>query len=129
VIVDSSAIVAVLRREAEADRFAGLLAATSQLKMSAATYVELACVVDRRIGPLGLARLDEFLEGLQIAIVDFTAQQAQLARYAYVTFGKSHHDAALNFGDCFTYALAKETGEPLLFKGNDFAKTDVSSAL
>jgi ribonuclease VapC len=129
-IVDSSAIVAVLNNEPEAERFLRALANESAVVMSAGTYVECAVVIDgKRDGGLS-ARFDNLLEALSISIESVTPEQAKLARRAYRQYGKgSGHKARLNFGDCFAYALAIETNRPLLFKGEDFTQTDVWSAL
>lgn len=127
-IIDSSAVVAVLRREPEAEEFARLIAGATNPRMSTATYVELVNVIDRRLGDEALAIFDRFIEAAEIELVAFTPEQAQWARQARLTFGVGRHKAALNFGDCFAYALAKETGEALLFKGGDFAETDVTPA-
>ncbi len=127
-ILDSSAVVAVLRKEPEAREFADLMLRADSLKLSSATYVELVNVIDRRIGPTGLVVLDQFLQAIHVEQVPFTERQAVHARHARVTYGAGRHEAALNFGDCFAYALAKETGEPLLYKGDDFSRTDVPSA-
>ena len=128
-IVDSSAIIAVLRREPEARRFAELILDATTVRLSTGTYVELINVVDRRIGGEALPILDEFIDKARIRLEPFTVEQARWARHARVTFGIGRHVAALNYGDCFAYALAKATGEPLLFKGDDFARTDIQSAL
>jgi len=129
VIVDSSAVIALLRDEPEAPEIALALARAGSL-MSAATYVETGAVVDAARDPVASRRLDELLQMASIEIADVTVTQAQIARAAYRDFGRgSGHRAGLNFGDCFAYALAKETGRPLLFKGDDFTHTDVESAL
>lgn len=127
-IVDSSAILAVLLFEPEAAAFADLLARTDNLRMSTATYVELVNACDRRVGPEAVADAEHLIERAQIELVAFTVEQAQWARHARLTYGIGRHPAKLNFGDCFAYALAKATGEPLLFKGNDFIHTDISAA-
>lgn len=98
-------------------------------KMSAATYFESGMVIDRKAeDDFAVEAFDQLLTLARVEIVPVTRGHADLARVAYRKFGKGNHDAALNFGDCFSYALAKETGEPLLFKGEDFARTDVVSA-
>jgi ribonuclease VapC len=129
VTVDSSALMAILLAEPEAQTIADLLARTDTLRMSAATYVEVIHVCDRRIGSEAVAVADRLIDRARIEIVPFTLEQAQWARHARLTYGVGRHPAGLNFGDCFAYALAKSTGEPLLFKGNDFSKTDVTSAI
>ncbi len=128
-IVDTSAVIAVLRREDDALKFATALASKQDLKMSAATYVECGIVADRDRDPVMSRLLDHVIRDAGIAIVSLDEAQARLAREAYRDFGKgSGHPAGLNFGDCFAYALAKAAGEPLLYKGTDFAQTDVASA-
>jgi len=129
-VIHSSAIIAILRDEPDADRFIAALDAASNPKMSAASYVEAAIVVDSARDPVASRRFDELVDETGLMIEPVTEAQARIARDAYRDFGKSSgHKAGLNFGDCFTYALAKATGEPLLFKGDDFPHTDVTSAL
>jgi len=129
-IIDSSAVIAVLRREDDALKFATALASKHALKMSAATYVECGIVADRDRDPVMSRLLDQVLRDADIKIIALDEAQARIAREAYRDFGKgSGHPAGLNFGDCFTYALAKATGEPLLYKGTDFGQTDVTSAI
>jgi ribonuclease VapC len=126
VIVDSSALLAVLRNESDARAYATALAQATNPRISAANYLESAIVIDGSRDPILSRRFDDLVQeaGLEIAAV--TAKQADLARSAYRDFGKgSGHPAQLNFGDCFAYALARDTGEPLLCKGNDFRHTDV----
>ena len=127
-IVDSSAVLAVLLVEDDARWFADRLAETRGLRMSAATYIELITVCDRRIGREAVADADEIIRKAQIELVPFTLEQMQWAKHGRRTYGVGRHPANLNFGDSFAYALAKQTGAPLLFKGNDFAHTDVSAA-
>jgi ribonuclease VapC len=129
-IVDTSAIVAIWRQEARAEALSEALLAAGGAAMSAATFVELCCVLDDRGDPVKSRQLDELLRAYGIDIVPFTSAQALAARAAYRDFGKgSGHAARLNLGDCFAYALASETGEPLLFVGDDFTPTDVTPAL
>lgn len=129
-IVDSSAIIAILRDEPEAAELARVLVERGGAKISAATYVETAAVVDRIGDPVLSRRLDELLTLAGIEMVTFDASQAALARAAYADFGRgSGHPARLNLGDCFSYALAKATDQPLLFVGQDFIHTDVRPAL
>ena len=97
--------------------------------MSAATFLELSIVIEGQIGPDAGRQVDAFFRRANILIEPFTVEQAHVARQAFLDFGKGRHAAGLNFGDCFSYALAKVTGEPLLFKGEDFKKTDIPSAL
>jgi len=128
VIVDSSAIVAVLKQEPEAASFAALMADDPRVRISAANYVEAGVVIDRA-GPVASRGLDQFIDDAQISIEPVSARQAEVARQAYRDFGKgSGHPAGLNFGDCFAYALAFESGEPLLFKGDDFVHTGIAAA-
>lgn len=128
-IVDTSALIAVLRDEPEGDDFLQLLAATETVELSTVSYVEAAAVVDRVGDPVLSRRLDELLDVLRITLVPFDADQAQRARAAYADFGRgSGHPARLNFGDCCAYALATSRNAPLLFKGDDFSHTDVRPA-
>ena len=128
-IVDSSAIIAILMREPEAETFEPALDAAPRRAMSLATYVELVNVIDRKVGEDLLATAEELLAIAKIELVPFTLEQARWARHARLTYGTGRHPANLNFGDCFVYALAKETGEPLLYKGNDFIHTDIAAAV
>jgi ribonuclease VapC len=126
VIVDSSIAVAVCLGEPEADRYLRILESTDQLRMSAASYVESGAVLDRRRP----GALDRFTSNLEISIVNVDLNQAEIARRAYQKFGKgSGHQAQLNFGDCFAYALTKASGELLLQKGSDFTKTDIECVI
>ena len=129
-IVDSSALVAILRQEPDSDRFIEALARSPRSVLSAGTYLEVGIVADSSPDPVLGRRLDELLRALDIAIAPVTEQQAVVARRAYRDFGRgSGHPARLNYGDCFAYALAQTTGEPLLFEGGDFASTDLRPAL
>ena len=129
-IVDSSAIMAILNDEPESRPFAMALASAANARMSAGTLAELSIVIDGRRDPVRSAWLDPFLAQCRIEIVNVTAEQARCARAAHRDFGRgSGHPARLNFGDCFSYALAKATGEPLLFKGDDFGHTDLTAAV
>ena len=127
-IVDTSALVAVLAGEPERIPFLTLLRADPEVKVSAVTFFEFGMVVDRWKEPLVSRGVEPLMLLIEAEIVPVSAQTARLAREAYAAFGKGNHPARLNFGDCFAYALAKQTGEPLLFKGDDFAQTDVVSA-
>jgi ribonuclease VapC len=130
VIVDSSALVAILRDEPEAEAFAQALDTAPRCLMSAASFLETAIVVDRSQSAIPGRRLDELIRELEIVIEPVTEEQAHIARQAYRDYGRgSFHPARLDFGDCFAYALARATGEPLLFKGDDFRHTDIASAL
>lgn len=129
-IIDSSALIAILRNEAEAPELAKQIGQANHCFFSAANFVEISAVVMRSSDAQGLDYLDRFIEEANIIIQPVTVQQAYIAREAYQKFGKGNkHPAQLNFGDCFAYALAKELNEPLLYKGNDFIHTDVLSAL
>ena len=125
-IVDTSAFVAVLRNEADADIYSRVIAKSPTVRISAGTYVELGVVIDGLDDPVISGALDKYLEEARVIIEPLTAAQAQIARTAYQRFGKgSGHAARLNLGDCFAYALARALGEPLLFKGDDFTMTDI----
>lgn len=129
-IVDTSAFIAILRNEEDAMVFARAIANTATRRISAATYVETAAVIDASRDPIASRRFDDLLHEAQFAIESVTEVQARIAREAYRDFGRgSGHPARLNFGDCFAYALAKAMDEPLLFKGDDFTRTDITSAL
>ena len=125
-IVDTSAVVAVLRNEADADIYSRVIAKSPTVRISAGTYVELGVVIDGLDDPVISGALDKYLEEARVIIEPLTAAQAQMARTAYQRFGKgSGHAARLNLGDCFAYALARALGEPLLFKDEDFRLTDI----
>jgi ribonuclease VapC len=129
-IVDTSALIAILRNEPEASKCARAIAGADARRVSAVSYVEAAVVIDASRNPVASRRFDDLVREAQLTIEPVTEDQARVAREAYRDFGKgSRHRAALNFGDCFAYALAKTTGEPLLFKGDDFCHTDVSPAI
>ncbi|NJD29279.1 MAG: type II toxin-antitoxin system VapC family toxin [Chloroflexi bacterium] len=125
-IVDSSAILAILRRDPDASRLLQPLLWTQARRMSAATYVEVSIVIDRSADPVVRAGLEELMARLGITIEAVTAEQARVAREAHRSYGRgTGHPARLNFGDCFAYALAKTSGEQLLYTGRDFDQTDV----
>ena len=124
-IVDTSALLAVLYQEEDALYFAEAIAAALDPQMSAANFLEAAINVDMFGDAEASRQLDAFIRRAGIEITAVTFDQAQIARQAYLDFGKGRHSAGLDFGDCFAYALARETGEPLLFKGDDFRKTDI----
>ena len=129
-IIDSSALIAILRAEPDARLYARRIENASARRLSAANFVEVGLVIDGTRDPVASRRVDQFISEIGIMIEPVTEQQAHLAREAYRDFGKgSKHRAKLNFGDCFAYALAKDKREPLLFKGSDFSFTDVASAL
>ncbi len=128
-IIDTSAIIAILRQEPEAPKFAAAIEAAAVRRMSAATYVEIGAVIDGAGEPVASRLFDDLIATAKIVIEPVTAFQAGIAREAYRDFGKGRgHPTGLNFGDCFAYALAKANGEPLLFKGGDFSHTDVEIA-
>lgn len=125
-IVDSSAIAAILFGEPERETFVGALRRAGGAEMSTASYVEIAAVVDGRRDPALSRELDALLDQLRVSVVDLTTQQARIAREAYRDFGRgSGHRARLNLGDCYSYALATSRRDPLLFKGDNFIHTDV----
>ncbi|MBR0644623.1 type II toxin-antitoxin system VapC family toxin [Plastoroseomonas hellenica] len=128
-IIDTSAIMAILLREPDAARFGAALSETAGTTMSAATLVELTMVAEGRAGAPVRPVLDALLMESDIEVVPFTAEHAALAADGWRRFGRGRHPAALNLGDCFAYALSKARDEPLLFKGEDFAQTDVKAAL
>src|SRR5579885_3502997 len=124
-IVDTSAVIAILSEEPEAREFAATLEQAPERRLSVASYLESAIVLDSRRLPALSRRLDDFIRETSLILEPVTMEHARLAREAYRDYGKGRHRAGLNFGDCFSYALAKEKGEPLLFKGDDFRRTDV----
>jgi ribonuclease VapC len=130
VIIDSSALVAVLAKERGYEPYSRALENNTDLRLSAGTYLEIGIVVDRHPNKLLSRAFDQLLVAAGISIVAVSESQARIARAAYRDFGRdSGHPAGLNFGDCFAYALAVERDEPLLFKGDDFLHTDVRSAV
>ena len=128
-ILDTSALAAIFFAEPEAARYTQTSHDAERCLISAATFLELSIVIEGQLGTEAVHQCDMFFRRAGIIIEPFTVEQAYLARQAFHDFGKGHHAAGLNFGDCFAYALAKITGEPLLFKGEDFKKTDIVSAL
>src|SRR3954449_1479775 len=128
-IIDTSAIIAILRDEPERRVFNQAIESAGTCRMSAASFVEASIVTENSRGYDGLRDFDLFLATAGIEIVPVDVEQARTARDAFRRFGKGRHPAALNFGDCFSYALAKTMSRPLLFKGNDFSKTDVQRAV
>jgi ribonuclease VapC len=125
-IIDTSALAAIVFREADRDSYRQAIIQAPRRVISAATYVELSIVVDSRHDPVVSRSLDDLLTSLGIEVADLTANQARIARSAHRDFGRgSGHPARLNLGDCFSYALAKDSDEPLLWKGDDFGHTDV----
>lgn len=129
-ILDSSALIAILRNEAEAPVFAQAIAMASHCRISAANFLEAAIIIDGSRDPVASRRFDDLMREARIVVEPVSEVQARIAREAYRDFGRgSGHPARLNFGDCFAYALARATKEPLLFKGGDFIHTDVASVL
>ena len=128
-IVDASALLAILFDEPEAEHFAALLAQAEAPRMSAINYLEAAIRIDQQDSVVATQAFDAFIELSGIAIEPVTVEHTRLARRAYAMFGKGRHRAGLNFGDVFAYALAKSRQEPLLYKGNDFVHTDVTGAV
>lgn len=127
-VIDSSAIIAILSNESEAEHLAEAITNDPIRLMSAASLLEIAIVIEARYGEAGGDKLDQLLQKAEIKIEPVTVEQVEVARRAYRSYGKGRHPAALNFGDCFSYALAKVLGEPLLFKGEDFRQTDIELA-
>jgi ribonuclease VapC len=127
-ILDTSALVAVFYGEPEARDFVERIHAADVRRISVANHVELSMVVESQLGAGGTRQAEAFLRRADIVVEPVTLEQGDLARQAFLDFGKGRHKAGLNFGDCFAYALARATGEALLFKGNDFALTDIRRA-
>lgn len=129
-IIDTSALIAILRDEPEAEICAKAIANAATRRVSAVSYVEAGIVIDASKSPVASRRFDDLFREAKLAIEPVSEEQARIARDAYRDFGKgSKHRAGLSFGDCFAYALAKTTGESLLFKGQDFRHTDLSAAI
>ena len=127
-IIDTSAIMAILLGESDATHYERAISAAWPRRMSAVALLEAIMVVEGRAGAAAGRQLDMFLQEAEIELAPVTPEHVEAARRAWRRFGKGNHRAALNFGDCLAYALAKTTGEPLLFKGDDFAHTDVEAA-
>ena len=127
-ILDTSALTAIFFREPDAEQFARMIHAADRCRIGVANFVELCMVIEGQMGAEGGRQVDIFLRRAGIEIEPLTVEQGHLARQAFLDFGKGRHPAGLNFGDCFAYALAKATGEALLFKGMDFSRTDVQTA-
>ncbi len=129
-IVDTSALLAILRDEPEAGACAAAIAQAAARRVSAANLLEASLVIDASGDPVASRRLDELIDAADITVEPVTEEQARIGRAAYRDFGRgTGHPAQLNFGDCFAYALAKTANEPLLYKGLDFTHTDVTSAI
>lgn len=127
-IIDSSALVAILQNEPEAEALVRSILSESSRLISSGNYLETAMLIHARYGPEGTRDLELLMSKLGVEIIEFTAEQAKFARKAFIDYGKGRHPAGLNFGDCMAYGTAKETGEALLFKGDDFIHTDVIAA-
>ncbi len=127
-VIDTSAIVAILQQEPESGRFLALIENDTTRLMTTANYLEAAIIIEDRFGYDGIRDLKLFLSEAGIDIEPVTFDHAETAREAYREYGRGNHPAGLSYGDCFAYALARATGEPLLFKGSDFGQTDISSA-
>ena len=128
-ILDTSALLAILLREPEADDFIERILTSDDCLISAVSFVEASIVAESSGGDGGIRQLDAFLRTAGISIEPVSPEQAMAARQAYSDFGKGRHPAGLNLGDCFSYALAKISGDPLLFKGRDFGRTDILAAV
>jgi len=128
-VIDTSAIVAIAQNEPEAPFFERMIAEDPIRLVSAATVVEAAMVLETRFGEQGGVEFDLWLAKANIEIIPVNAEHTDQARRAWRRYGKGRHPAGLNYGDCFSYALAKLTNEPLLFKGNDFSRTDIQAAV
>jgi ribonuclease VapC len=125
-VIDTSALLAILQDEPERRAYNEAIEAAERRSMSTATFVETSIVIEARHGAEGLRDLDALVAAAEIELVPVDAEQAQIARVAFSRFGRGRHPAGLNYGDCFAYALAKALAEPLLYKGGDFAQTDVA---
>ncbi len=128
-ILDTSPLVAILAKEPDSELYINAISRAPRCRISAGNFLELSIVIEGQFGADVLRQCDALIRRIGIVIEPVTVDQAHVARQAFHDFGKGRHPAALNFGDCFAYALAKTTGEPLLFKGEDFKKTDIPSAL
>jgi ribonuclease VapC len=128
-VIDSSALLAILLHEPEAETFSQAIAGDPRRLASAISVLETAIVIHARKGPAGVRELDLLLHAAGAKVVSFDSEQVLLARAAYEKYGKGHHPAALNLGDCCSYALAVSSGQPLLFKGRDFPQTDLRAVV
>jgi ribonuclease VapC len=128
-VIDTSALVAILCDEPDASLFEAAIESDPTRLISSATLLETAIVIEARFGEEGGRELDLLIHKAQIEIAPFDHEQVEIAREAYRTYGRGRHPAALNYGDCFAYALSTVRGEPLLYKGEDFAKTDIQRAV
>lgn len=128
-IVDTSALVAILQREPERDLMLAAMAQAERRLIAAPNWLEMCLVIDGRANPAAQAAADTIRTDFELDVIAFDASMAEVAREAYRRYGRGNHPAKLNFGDCMAYALAKSTAEPLLFKGQDFTQTDIAPAL
>jgi ribonuclease VapC len=128
-ILDTSALIAILADEPDSELYIKAISQAPQCRISAGNFVELSIVIEGQFGAEVLRQCDALFRRVGIVIEPVTVEHAHIARQAFHDFGKGRHPAALNFGDCFAYSLAKATGEPLLFKGDDFKKADIPSVL
>jgi ribonuclease VapC len=128
-VIDTSALLAILQNEPERRFFNEAVEAAESRVLSAASLLETSMVIESRYGAEGVRDLDHWLSRAKPEVVAFDAEQAEIARRAFSRFGKGRHPAGLNYGDCFSYALARMRDEPLLFKGDDFSRTDISPAV
>jgi ribonuclease VapC len=126
-VLDTSAILAILQNEPERRKFNEAIETSETRSLSTASFVECSMILESRYGADGVRDLDLFIAKAQVSLVSVDEEQADLARRAFRKYGKGRHPAGLNFGDCFSYALARSLDEPLLFKGNDFSQTDIES--
>jgi ribonuclease VapC len=126
-VIDTSAVLAILQNEPERRAFNEAIEAAASRSLSAASFVETSMIVESRYGSDGMRDLDLFIAKAQIELIAVDVEQAHLARQAFRQFGKGRHPAGLNFGDCFSYALARALSDPLLYKGADFRKCDIES--
>lgn len=127
-VLDTSSLLAILQDEPERSMFNIAIEAAPSRSISTGTFLETSIVIGARYGGDGLRDLDLFLAKAEVVLVPFDVEQANIARDAFLRFGKGRHAAGLNYGDCFSYALAQALGEPLLYKGDDFLRTDVARA-
>jgi len=127
-VIDTSALLAILQDEPERRSFNEAIEAAESRVMSVASYVEVSVVIESRYGAEGVRELDRFIDRADIDLVAVDVEQGTVARDAFSRFGKGRHPAGLNFGDCFAYALARVLAQPLLYKGDDFSKTDLAAA-
>lgn len=129
IVLDTSALIALLLKEPEAELIASALVSASAIRMAAPNWLEVAMVAMARRGMDGYQQLQQILERLQVEVVASGRVNAEITFQAWIQYGKGRHSASLNYGDCFAYAVDKQRGEALLYKGNDFSKTDIQSAL